>query len=462
MVWWMMALTTASAQDVERFNGQVFRPSADSDLIWSDGSDAAPDGYATARLYTQYANGLVRENGPDPVANVVEFDLVGAWHWRGLRLGAHIPFYGFADGALENGQAGLGDVAVDIKAQVFDQERAPFGAALIGRLLLPTASVNVNLPLGNQGTGWEIIGVVDRDFGPLTVVANLGTRDVPRAVVGDIVWNDQVFGRLGAAYGFSERFGASLEVAAQSNWAPNVNPAGTAVEALGGVRVGLTDRLVLRGGVGAGLTNAPGAPAFRALLGIAWEPERLPDRDLDGITDREDDCPNEAEDMDGFEDSDGCLDAAVTTRVDVTAPDGTLLNALVVLDGVDSKVLGEGDSVVTIHPGVYQVVAEVDGYEPWAGEIEITKELGKRIPIEVSPRIGSLKVWAVDTDGQRIPAQVSIEDGSPMPANGEPIELQVGEYAMVVTASGYDAEAASIQIRNGQQRSLSVVMRRRQ
>lgn len=462
MVWLMVAQTVAFAQDTERFNGQVFRPSADSEaMLWTDGSDAAPDGYATARLFTQYANGIVRANGADPVANVVEFDLVGAWHWRGLRLGAHIPFYGYANGALERGQAGLGDIAVDLKAQLFDPQRAPFGAALIGRLLLPTASVNVDLPLGNQGTGWEIIGVVDRKFGALTLAANVGTRDIPRAVVDDIVWNDQVFGRIGAGYDFSDRLGASLEVSAQSNWAPAVNPAGTPVEALAGVRVGLTDTLVLRGGAGAGLTSAPGAPLFRALLGISWEPPRFPDRDLDGLTDREDDCPDEAEDEDGFEDADGCIDAAVTTRLDVVAPDGKLLNALVVLDGVDRKVLNEGDSVVTIHPGLYQVVITVEGYKPYAEEIEISEELGKRIRIEMEPRLGALNVWAVDPDGRRVEAQVAIDDGPPSPIGEGPIELTVGEHIVVVTAPGYAPEAVPVLVREGVERPTRVELRPR-
>ncbi|MDD5309652.1 MAG: OmpA family protein [Deltaproteobacteria bacterium] len=45
----------------------------------------------------------------------------------------------------------------------------------------------------------------------------------------------------------------------------------------------------------------------RAFIGFAFEPS-MADRDGDGIGDSEDQCPDEPEDKDGFEDSDGCPD----------------------------------------------------------------------------------------------------------------------------------------------------------
>ena len=45
----------------------------------------------------------------------------------------------------------------------------------------------------------------------------------------------------------------------------------------------------------------------RAFLGFAFEPS-MPDRDGDGVPNADDGCPNDKEDRDGFEDSDGCPD----------------------------------------------------------------------------------------------------------------------------------------------------------
>ncbi len=58
---------------------------------------------------------------------------------------------------------------------------------------------------------------------------------------------------------------------------------------------------------GAGITDGVGAPDFRVVAGFEWSP-RDEDADNDGIKDDVDDCPAVAEDMDGFEDEDGCPD----------------------------------------------------------------------------------------------------------------------------------------------------------
>jgi OOP family OmpA-OmpF porin len=76
------------------------------------------------------------------------------------------------------------------------------------------------------------------------------------------------------------------------------------------------------GALGAGLSDLAGEPAFRALVnvGIArhaqtpvepLEAGPAPDHDGDGVPDPRDACPNEREDMDDFEDDDGCLDEDV-------------------------------------------------------------------------------------------------------------------------------------------------------
>lgn len=59
--------------------------------------------------------------------------------------------------------------------------------------------------------------------------------------------------------------------------------------------------------VGAGLTDAPGQPDLRALLGVGWSP-RQHDQDADGVPDRADQCVHLPEDRDGFQDEDGCAD----------------------------------------------------------------------------------------------------------------------------------------------------------
>jgi OOP family OmpA-OmpF porin len=63
----------------------------------------------------------------------------------------------------------------------------------------------------------------------------------------------------------------------------------------------------LNAAVGAGLSEGFGAPVFRAIAGVWWSP-RTSDSDSDKIDDDEDQCPQLAEDPDGFQDEDGCPD----------------------------------------------------------------------------------------------------------------------------------------------------------
>jgi OmpA-OmpF porin, OOP family len=76
--------------------------------------------------------------------------------------------------------------------------------------------------------------------------------------------------------------------------------------------VGLGARYTLRDlSFFAGVETAPlggvGDAPLRATLGVGWAP-RNHDRDGDGIEDDKDQCPELAEDKDGFEDEDGCPD----------------------------------------------------------------------------------------------------------------------------------------------------------
>ena len=58
---------------------------------------------------------------------------------------------------------------------------------------------------------------------------------------------------------------------------------------------------------GGGFVRGLGQPRFRAIVGVAWSPQ-TDDIDGDGIPDSRDECPRLPEDIDGFEDEDGCMD----------------------------------------------------------------------------------------------------------------------------------------------------------
>jgi OOP family OmpA-OmpF porin len=81
------------------------------------------------------------------------------------------------------------------------------------------------------------------------------------------------------------------------------------LEVLGALKVYLAQNSFLVFGAGAGVVgnggDMTGSPRVRAFLGIVYEP-RIGDRDGDGIRDNIDQCPDQPEDLDGFQDEDGC------------------------------------------------------------------------------------------------------------------------------------------------------------
>lgn len=92
----------------------------------------------------------------------------------------------------------------------------------------------------------------------------------------------------------------------------------TPFEALGGLKLHHQSGLVAGISGGTGLNRGFGSPDFRAIGTIGWAPpgeaaavvESNPDVDTDGdgLMDNVDECPTEPEDVDSFEDENGCPD----------------------------------------------------------------------------------------------------------------------------------------------------------
>ena len=89
----------------------------------------------------------------------------------------------------------------------------------------------------------------------------------------------------------------------------------TPLEMYGGLKYQVYKNLWLTFAAGAGMSigndtidRGMGAPTVRGLVGIKWEPEIKHDPDNDGLLDTSDQCPDAPEDVDGFQDEDGCPD----------------------------------------------------------------------------------------------------------------------------------------------------------
>ncbi|MCB9663417.1 MAG: OmpA family protein [Alphaproteobacteria bacterium] len=187
----------------------------------------------------------------------------------------------------------------------------------------------VSVPTGTQGAfagaGGPTVGL-DAAFGGhwrhFRFSAGVGYALLarPQQAVGTIVPDDELrfSGALGVPFGGEERFEVQLELTGGTVVIPNATPGGvdpsfdrlhTPVELVGAFAwIPPELPVFLKFGAGPGLSHGFGTPDVRAFVQIGGVFRGRKDRDGDGVIDREDPCPDDPEDFDGFEDADGCPD----------------------------------------------------------------------------------------------------------------------------------------------------------
>jgi outer membrane protein OmpA-like peptidoglycan-associated protein len=145
---------------------------------------------------------------------------------------------------------------------------------------------------------------------------NLGYAFYPRATVANLTTGDELFYSVGV--GVSPIVGKlDVRVELDGSLTPGPNDddrerfgdlTHSPLEVAASVQYKFGNGFAVHGGLGTGLTPGVGSPALRVFAGASWAKFGPRDRDKDGIVDPDDACVNEPEDMDGFEDADGCPD----------------------------------------------------------------------------------------------------------------------------------------------------------
>jgi outer membrane protein OmpA-like peptidoglycan-associated protein len=377
---WLMAVLgfglggSALAQEsgTPFFNAQAYRPSIDSQAtLWTDDSGLGPSQTWTARMSLGYAKQLLSVTSAQTgktqflVDDVVQLDLLAGYTLGRFRMGLDLPIFPLVTSELQDGQAGLGDLALDLRATVVDAGDSPFGMALATRLIGPTSTVS--LPLGSTGPGYEASAIFDLQMEAALVALNLGYRGIPATQLDAFTVDDQMIARFGVGVPLSEDFGISGDLGSslQLNQ-PADNVANTAVEGLAGLWHRPAKDWVVRFGAGGGLTEGIGAPLMRTVLSLGFEPQADSDLDGDGLTNSVDRCPDKAEDMDGWEDDDGCPDAKSPVRILVRDPYGNPVDdALVQVTSDRGEPLEDGGPQMAIGlvPGLYMLRARAKGFD---------------------------------------------------------------------------------------------------
>lgn len=463
---WFLLARAAFAQDVDvpAVNAQLFRPTIDAGgLLWTDDAARARSGQATGRLLLSYtADPLVYvyEDGErvEVVSDVLQTNLLGGYTLGRLRLGADVPLYLRSDGS-SGGETGLGDVAGDVKLSLLRDGEAPLGLALGGRLALPTATVETSL--GSSATAWELQGILDKRLGDVLLALNVGTRGLPREQLEGVTWDDQLFFRTGGAYDITDNVGASAELVGSLTYGELGVAEGQPLEGmLGGWARPTGGNMVVRYGVGTGLTTGVGAPTLRTLLAVGYEPPTGDDTDADGIIDSRDACPTAPEDYDSYRDADGCPDPTAVVFQIVDARDDSLITDVVTVkvDGAEARLAGtplaSSDS--------YEVTVTAAGYSPSTTRIQVpggaTHDV--RIPLDVILP-GRLVIRVQDPDGEPISEAIWSLDGAARGAIGSAArtELPPGSYRVAAAADGYLKTSKITNIRADLDATVELVLR---
>jgi OOP family OmpA-OmpF porin len=258
-----------------------------------------------------------------PVRNLAMAELVAAVGlFNRFEVGAALPLAYSWDGDRFNDYGGLagygasvwaaGDLRVEAKAELvgFGQDR-PFLLSVSAGGTFPTSRLNsadLGEPapfLGNGSVTGRVRALLEYQRGEyLRVLAMAGGYFRERSQF------------LGTPQGHAALYGAAVEVQPTSQIAIlgeatgriasqyfDTNPAELDLA----MRFYLPSMLNLLMGAGFGLNHGIGSPVARGFVGLGWAPDPR-DRDHDGVIDVLDRCPDEAEDRDGYQDSDGCPD----------------------------------------------------------------------------------------------------------------------------------------------------------
>ena len=296
--------------------------------------------------YTRQALAFVNSNGTKPLTQTVLGDLwmldvggsvgAGPWTFEGV-LPVALLVRGGGPNLMQVKEVHsptFGDCRIGIRRWLWQHKKPGLGrlnvAAFIGYGAATAANGNW---LGSGGKQLDTTVLMSWDKGPWRGHLNLGARWRGRSVLVTQHTDPKTGLVITDANGAAQTqetlaTGSQLQIRATAG--RSFGPAGRAQGNLGlqmlqpfgdvtsGQQLlelyldgsyGVDDAGIFRlfAGLSTATTSGYGSAQLRAIAGLRFVPGNLPsDTDGDGIDDRQDGCPQKAEDDDGFEDKDGC------------------------------------------------------------------------------------------------------------------------------------------------------------
>ena len=395
-----------------------------------------------------------------------------------LRLGLGLPLHvTTGDGVVRPTQ--LGDVRLSSKATLKERSKGPLGFGVFVDVTAPSSSSTSRVGAGMTRMTAGVAPTAE--FGPLLVAANASFRTGTGRDLGALAIGPSIGWGAGASFAVTDAVWASVELEGEQ-WLSNAEVEGSApVEILGALRMRPIGDLVGTLGGGAGLSRGVGAPDFRLIAGLGWTPGPDetqvitavgPDRDGDGIGDAADKCPDQAEDINGIADDDGCPDEGLVPTI-LRVVDGggrPIAGSIVELSAgpeTGSWIAANGWVGRAVPSGTYQASVSASGYLPVKQELVVPEADAHEVQITLEPEkaLGQIIVRVVGPTGRAVSgADVRFVGtlGSPMKSGSDGLveaKIAPGGYEITIAASGWRVESRQVQLEAGGLVDLTVLIR---
>lgn len=400
----LYGLLRAEPLEHPKINAQYFRPALDSQHFLSVnettlGSCGSFIGRGNA---SQSSNpfSFVANDGDETemIQSLDMLDLAGGFVFCRSRLGIHIPIILRAVGALPSGEelmeSGIGDLLLDYKYRLSKPDDK-IGIAVSLRGSAPTSTGKASV--GNDGSMIEAEINLDTKYRKTVLALNIGHKSQATWSDEQSYFGSSIYARGGAALPLPYNSGIAAELFSSFMYGASSFAQAYSGELMltGWKKFGF---IALQAGMGYGLGNGIGSPDFRGLLGFAWLPKfAKKDTDRDGITNSTDQCPDKAEDIDGFQDTDGC-------------PEPTRVIIRIMENGVElgdaqwqiGETKGVGSKPISLPSQVTTLKASPAGFQSIQKEIFIQGGEEQTIIVPMQRIQGTLQITPVDQNGAHI------------------------------------------------------------
>jgi outer membrane protein OmpA-like peptidoglycan-associated protein len=316
------------AQNETPLNAEFFRPAGGNGYLGVTSAKVLQSFQLQAGFFANFAKRpfVIVDGAGEVITTVIDnqavVDVVAAIGlFKYVELGFGVPVALFLNGdpnqIINNGgelsgQA-IGDIRVQAKLRILGDptEKEGFFLSLTPQLSLPTG--DENSLFGAVGPSGLLTLSADIRTSKLTAGFTAGPRLQKPVDLAGLSFGPTVYVGLGGAFAVNDKLALTAEAEGELAIGSNNLASGQApAEARVGVKLQATPAFSIPVGVGFGIAPGIGAPEFRVLAGFIFTKDKseVSDEDLDsdGLTGKADKCPTDAEDKDGFEDSDGCPD----------------------------------------------------------------------------------------------------------------------------------------------------------